>query len=66
MNQAHANTAATPAIVGTMSGRKSSETDTSRAAAARLVGPPHGRMFIVPAASAIVDVSASGSMRRRA
>ena len=38
---------------------------TCSAAAARFVGPPHGSMFIVPAASAVVHVSVSGLIPRR-
>jgi len=39
--------------------------ERERAEAARAVGPPHGSMFIVPAANAVVQVRTSGSIFSR-
>ena len=59
------NTPTRPVSIAGKTGRNTSLVLTCSADAARAVGPPHGRMFIVPAASAVVQVSVSGSMRNR-
>ncbi len=62
---ASTNTITMPATVGTTSGVNSSPTPTCSAVAARVAGPPQGRMFIVPAAMAVVHVRISGSIPSR-
>ena len=48
-----------------MRGTKRSLVLVCSAAAARVVGPAHGSMFVVPAASAVVQVSVNGLMPNR-
>ena len=48
-----------------MTGTNSSPALTCSAVAARVVGPPHGSMFIVPAASAVMQVRLSGLIAAR-
>ena len=51
---------AIPASSAGIAGTNKSAVLSCSAAAARDVGPPHGNMFIVPAASATIEVNASG------
>src|SRR4029078_2686298 len=59
------NTPKRPVSIAGKTGRNTSFVLTCSADAARTVGPPHGRVFIVPAARAGVQVSVSGSLRSR-
>ena len=56
---------ANPTSIAGMTGTKSVVALTCSAVAARVVGPPHGSMFIVPAASAVMQVSVSGLIAAR-
>ena len=54
-----------PAMRDGIMGTKTSLGETFRAAAARAVGPPHGRMFMVPLARPATQVRMTGLMPRR-
>ena len=65
MRSANTNTPTSPTSIAGMTGTNSSPALTCSAVAARVVGPPHGSMFIVPAASAVMQVRLSGLIAAR-
>jgi hypothetical protein len=65
MRNAKTKTPTIPTSIAGTTGRNSSPALTCKAVTARVVGPPHGSMFIVPAARAVMQVRLSGLIAAR-